>query len=316
MKLLQLYYFKALAESEKLTATAYELYISPSSLSATISRLEGDLGCKLFDRVGRNIRLNDRGRQFYEHVKIALDELDKGFTELKSNAACDRHMTLNVATSTHILWEAPFAEYICDHPHVSFNHRSLKMDQLLNSSETAGYDFILTHYYDLPSSEYDSQVLIENDQPGLVVWEGHPFANLKEIPLAAARDEPFVALSKGFSMRNFFDYLCKKAQFQPNIVAETDYALRATLVRGKYGIALSTVSGAQSIYLSGLRFIPISDPDVPRVQTLFWRKDKKLSAQAESFKNFLTNYFQNEKDAFSAASAPLPLPEDGVVPFA
>ena len=316
MKLLQLYYFKALAESEKLTATAYELYISPSSLSATISRLEDDLGCKLFDRVGRNIRLNDRGRQFYEHVKVALDELDKGFSELKSNTAWDHHMTLNIATSTHILWEEPFAEYICEHPHVSFNHRSVKMDQLLNSNETAGYDFILTHYYDLPASEYESQVLVPNDQPGLVVWEGHPFASLEEIPLSAAKDEPFVALSKGFSMRNFFDFICKKAQFQPNIVAETDYALRATLVRGKYGIALSTVSGAKSVYLSGLRFIPLSDPKVPRIQTLFWRKDKKLTPQAESFKNFLMAYFHHDKDAFASSPTPLPLPEDSDVPFA
>ena len=73
MKLLQLYYFKALAEREHLTATAAELYISPPSLSAAISRLETDLGVPLFDRVGRNIRLNDKGRQFYDHVKLALD---------------------------------------------------------------------------------------------------------------------------------------------------------------------------------------------------------------------------------------------------
>ena len=125
MKLLQLYYFKALAEREHLTATAAELYISPPSLSAAISRLETDLGVPLFDRVGRNIRLNDKGRQFYDHVKLALDELDKGFDELQSTAAWNRNLSLRVATSTHIIWEKPFADYICKHPHVAFSHRSL-----------------------------------------------------------------------------------------------------------------------------------------------------------------------------------------------
>ena len=132
MKLLQLYYFKALAEREHLTATAAELYISPPSLSAAISRLETDLGVPLFDRVGRNIRLNDKGRQFYDHVKLALDELDKGFDELQSTAAWNRNLSLRVATSTHIIWEKPFADYICKHPHVAFSHRSLSLDQLLS----------------------------------------------------------------------------------------------------------------------------------------------------------------------------------------
>ena len=216
MKLLQLYYFKALAEREHLTATAAELYISPPSLSAAISRLETDLGVPLFDRVGRNIRLNDKGRQFYDHVKLALDELDKGFDELQSTAAWNRNLSLRVATSTHIIWEKPFAE---------------------------------------------------------------------------AKDEPFVAHSKGFSMRKYFDLLCKKAGFQPKVVAEADYSLRARLVKNEYGIALSTRTGAESIYLSGLKFIPLSEPVDTRVQTLFWRKDRKLSPQAEVFRDFLTEYF-------------------------
>ena len=107
MKLLQLYYFKALAEREHLTATAAELYISPPSLSAAISRLETDLGVPLFDRVGRNIRLNDKGRQFYDHVKLALDELDKGFDELQSTAAWNRKLSLSLRPRTSPLSPSP-----------------------------------------------------------------------------------------------------------------------------------------------------------------------------------------------------------------
>ena len=49
MELLQLYYFKVLAEREHLTRTAESLMIAAPSLSATISRLENELGVKLFD---------------------------------------------------------------------------------------------------------------------------------------------------------------------------------------------------------------------------------------------------------------------------
>ena len=50
MELLQLRYFKAVAENESLTQTANKLFISPPSLSSTISRLEKELGTELFDR--------------------------------------------------------------------------------------------------------------------------------------------------------------------------------------------------------------------------------------------------------------------------
>ena len=61
MNLSQLYCFKILARSEHLTKAAEELNYSVPALSAIISRLENEVGVTLFDRVGRNIRLNEYG---------------------------------------------------------------------------------------------------------------------------------------------------------------------------------------------------------------------------------------------------------------
>ena len=62
--LLQLDYFRRLAASEHITATARELYISQTALSNMLSGLEKELGVRLFDRVGRSIRLNEAGRVY------------------------------------------------------------------------------------------------------------------------------------------------------------------------------------------------------------------------------------------------------------
>ena len=71
-----LLYFSVLAETEHYTQAAARLGISQPSLSSAIHNLENDLGgIKLFEKVGRNIRLTDQGR-FYQHkVGIALKEL-------------------------------------------------------------------------------------------------------------------------------------------------------------------------------------------------------------------------------------------------
>ena len=59
MELLQLRYFKMLAEEPHMTRVAEKLHISQSSLSKTIKLLEDELGVKLFDRQGKSLRLNE-----------------------------------------------------------------------------------------------------------------------------------------------------------------------------------------------------------------------------------------------------------------
>ena len=58
MDLLQLKYFSELAKRQHLNKTAQEMLVTPSAISSSLARLEKEMGVKLFDRVGRNIRLN------------------------------------------------------------------------------------------------------------------------------------------------------------------------------------------------------------------------------------------------------------------
>lgn len=62
MELLQLKYFRELAQSQHLSKTAEKLHIAQPSLSQTLRRLETELDTPLFDRVGKRIVLNDYGK--------------------------------------------------------------------------------------------------------------------------------------------------------------------------------------------------------------------------------------------------------------
>jgi len=69
-------YFSVLAQVEHYTLAAARLGISQPSLSSAIHNLETALGgVKLFEKVGRNIRLTDEGRFYQEKVDAALNEL-------------------------------------------------------------------------------------------------------------------------------------------------------------------------------------------------------------------------------------------------
>ena len=79
-------YFSVLAQVEHYTLAAARLGISQPSLSSAINHLESELGgIKLFEKVGRNIRLTEEGRYYQEKVDAALQELNTASMTLRNS---------------------------------------------------------------------------------------------------------------------------------------------------------------------------------------------------------------------------------------
>ena len=77
-------YFSVLAQLEHYTLAAARLGISQPSLSSAIHHLETELGnVRLFEKVGRNIRLTEEGRYYQERVDAALKELNTASITLR-----------------------------------------------------------------------------------------------------------------------------------------------------------------------------------------------------------------------------------------
>ena len=81
-------YFSVLAQVEHYTVAAARLGISQPSLSSAIHTLENELGgVRLFEKVGRNIRLTDEGKFYQEKVDAALNELHTASLMLRDSKA-------------------------------------------------------------------------------------------------------------------------------------------------------------------------------------------------------------------------------------
>src|SRR4051812_29253522 len=62
MEIFEIRYFLEVARHQNIHRASETLHVSPGSLSKAVSRIEAELGVKLFERKGRNIRLTDAGR--------------------------------------------------------------------------------------------------------------------------------------------------------------------------------------------------------------------------------------------------------------
>src|SRR5438876_11217381 len=74
----QLKAFLAVVRGGSVTAAADELIVTQPSVSSAIAALSKELGCELFERHGRGIRLTEAGSAFAPYAADVLGLLDRG----------------------------------------------------------------------------------------------------------------------------------------------------------------------------------------------------------------------------------------------
>ncbi len=79
----QLRYFTAVVEAGNISGAARRLHISQPPLSAQLHQLEEELGCPLFERGPRKIKLTQPGRLFYERARTILSLCDAAEREVQ-----------------------------------------------------------------------------------------------------------------------------------------------------------------------------------------------------------------------------------------
>lgn len=75
--------FYAAAQAGSISRAADELFISQPAVSKAIQKLEQSVGCGLFARSSRGVRLTEDGELLYSHVKSALQTLESAENQLR-----------------------------------------------------------------------------------------------------------------------------------------------------------------------------------------------------------------------------------------
>lgn len=89
----QLSYFLQVASEGSISGASRALFVSQSSLTYEIQKLEKELGFSLFDRTGRGVVLTDAGASFVETAQKALAGLEVGAEQARAIAKA-RHSSV------------------------------------------------------------------------------------------------------------------------------------------------------------------------------------------------------------------------------
>lgn len=77
-------YFEVAARLNSYSRAADELCISQAAVSQKIRQLEDGLGCKLFVRDGREMRLTEQGKILFKHVARGFESIVSGLNQIQN----------------------------------------------------------------------------------------------------------------------------------------------------------------------------------------------------------------------------------------
>lgn len=293
MDLLQLNQFRVLARVQHMTRAAEELYIAQPSLSKAIKRLEEELGVPLFDRPGRQIRLNRFGRAFLERVEQAFFALEEGQGRVRDMAQLGRGEVALAAAALHWLPD-PLRAFLAEHPATRFRLFQRPPTEMLRQLETGEIDF---GFSSGPVGALDTgwQHLL-TEEVYLAVPRGHRLAGRGSVPLLEVASEAVVIGRSGDVLRDLMDSACRQVGFAPQVVCEADEAAAIyDFVEVGLGVAFIPALMRQQRGEQGLSWVHLTHPACHLTLGIAWQEAHYLSGTARAFRDFIIQYFASSK---------------------
>lgn len=176
MTLDQLRIFVAVAERQRVTRAAEALNLTQSAVSSAVTTLEGRHGVALFDRVGRNIVLNEAGATFLVEAKAILARVEAAQDALDDLGGLKRGRLSIHASQTIAGWWLParLTRFHQAHPgiriEVSIGNTREVADAVLEGCAELG---LVEGELNEPAL---SRSVLDHDELVLVVAADHPAA--------------------------------------------------------------------------------------------------------------------------------------------
>lgn len=288
MELLQLKYFKAVAECGKIKTAAEQLFVSSPALSAAISRLENDLGVALFDRSNNRITLNRQGEIFLNYVNQVFTSLENAQKDIQLSLE-ERSVNIPLAVTSSNLWMELFDAYSLTNPDVTLSVSTYHLTRLQSIDLSRDYVFLLADRDDIRRQDLDSQLLFV-DRPYVMLPKDHPLAQRSSVNLEDLVNEVIFLSIPGQSMNSRVRQLFAQAGVPLKYASEYSTEVCRHMVAKGRGIAFTTQHTLHNH--PDIRYLPLQQT-VKWEQRLYWYRDRQLTAQQLAFRNFVTGFFQN-----------------------
>ena len=269
----QLRLLREVATRGTIAAAATAIGYTPSAVSQQLARLERTVGTPVLERVGRNVRLTDAGRELVAHageLLAGIEEAQVAVERIRSEARGELLLSVYESVGSTLL--APLLTRLADrHPDLRLRTVFLDPDDAIESLAMGELDLAFTIDYAHAPAPLRHDVIRElllDDHFSLVVPDDDPLAG-PTVGLDQVAERPFIASPANLSCGRCVVMACRQQGFEPDIVHQLDdYPTTLQLVAAGVGVALVPSLGLVNTP-PGVRAIPLRDPLSRQVQLAY-----------------------------------------------
>lgn len=306
MELAQLRYVVAVAETGNFTRASERCHISQPSLSQQILNLEGEIGHKLFHRLGRKAVLTEAGGTFLERTRRILFEVENATKELSDHPSLDRRITVGAVPTIMPYVIAPLiVQCRTTHPNLQIHACEDFRHSLVRAVAEGDLDLAVVT---LPVK--DPRLSIEPllvEPLLLVIGKHHPFASRQEINIADLAEETFVSMGDSSTLATQIQGFFGDNNFVPKIGYRcAQVASLKLFVSMGLGISILPQVAHTSDDEDKLVYLRIAGTAPTREIAVIRHLQRYQSRGAEQFLGLLRGYAQLHGDGTVSSESTLP----------
>lgn len=216
----QMEIFEKVARCGHVTQASRELLLTQSAVSMAIAELERLAGAPLFERRGRRLLLNDRGRRMLPEVSELLSRAHRLEQFLRESVA-EPKGTLQVGASTTIgnyILPSVVGEFSRLYPQARALLQVGNAQQIESAVETGELDLGLIE--GLPHIGSLDTTPWRHDELVVIAGKGHAWAHSRKASPDMLRDAPWIMREKGSGTREIFEAAMGKMGINFSIALE------------------------------------------------------------------------------------------------
>src|ERR1700757_5055776 len=282
MEIHQLRYFCAVADTNSFSRAAVQAHVSQPSLSQQILKLEDELGARLFDRLGRSVRLTEVGKTFLPRARAVLRELEAARGDVvESKESVSGQVTVGVIpTVAPYFLPAVLAAFSKRFPESSVTIVE-EITPVLLERLRAGTIGVAVLALPVRGHEFEAVPLI-TEPLFAALPKNHRLPRNSTVTLRELRKEPFLLLRDGHCFRENAVAACDRARVSPRVVFESGQFSSLLGLVGA-GVGISLVPAMAVDRRAQVRFVRISDPAATRTIGALTLRGRSVSRANRAF---------------------------------
>jgi LysR family transcriptional regulator, hydrogen peroxide-inducible genes activator len=288
MEFHQLRYVCAIAETGSFSRAAERCQVAQPSLSQQVLKLEEDLGTKLFDRLGRSVRLTEAGRAFLPHARSILSQMETARSSVADKCADVRGSVAVGAIPTIAPYLMPryTTAFAKRYPEAKLRIVEETTPILVESLRDLSIDLAILA---LPLRHKDLELFPLRTEPLFAVLpKNHPLAATESLALKDLRGESFVMLRDGHCFRGLSIAACTRARVTPRIAFESgQFSSLFGMVAAGVGISLAPEMAIDRY--AGCRYVRLSDARATRTIVAAIRRARSFNRVQQAFLSGIIN---------------------------